>query len=670
MNRVLLLMVLLMAHATSRGMQPVGLTNLAAVDPLIGTEGTGTEYGGMMPMVGVPFGSLNLVPVTRTNRVSVTSFNSLDRQLLGFILTRQPAIWMGEFGPLRIWLDRPREIEDVRATPFKTTVRAGGKTYELTATAHCAAIRTDDAFLLASLPDETSVTERTARTSTRPLPNFRSSFVTRRDGNELKIGASLLDADVARRHLSAEMPHGFDATVESVRAAWADVFSRVEIEADGDVRKIFFTGLYHTLLYPRDLGEFGRHYSGMDDTVHDGPGYNCFSLWDTYRAEHPWLTLIVPERIDPMMQSLVNMYREGGWLPLWPNLGYTGQMIGGPAEVVLAEAYVKGFRGFDVETAWEAVLKNATQPQVGDLERRWPGTHDDPQGPPETRSGLTRYMANGYVAADETNESVSRTLDYALDDHAVADFAAALGRTNEASLFRARAKSYTNLWHTGSCRFLPRNRDGSWVDPLRLTRATKAYTETDPQTARWCVPHDVSGLVTLMGGKESFVRELDHFFDAEFFRKDAVGSKSVHGNETAHHVAYMYNRVGEYDRTCRRVREILRRCYSSDRKGFDGNEDCGQMSAWYIFSALGFYPLDPASGEYEIGSPCVRSATLKVGQATSAEEFRIRVENFAPNRWQVKRVTFNGQELSDRRIRHADIVRGGELVFEMGNRQD
>lgn len=665
MKFCVLLFLALMVYATSGSMRPAGLANLEDVDPLIGTEGVGTEYGGMMPMVGVPFGSINLVPVTRTNRVSVTSFNSLDHQLLGFILTRQPAIWMGEFGPLRIWLDHPQELEDIQATPYKTTVRAGGKTYELTATAHCAFIRTDDVALLASLPEETSVSERTARTSTRPLPNFRSWFATQRTANDVKIGASLLNADTARRHLSVEMPGGFDATVASVRAAWEKIFSRIEIEADDEVRKIFFTGLYHTLLYPRDLGEFGKHYSGMDDKVHDGPGYNCFSLWDTYRAEHPWLTLIVPERIDPMMQSLVNMYREGGWLPLWPNLGYTGQMIGGPAEVVLAEACVKGFRGFDVETAWMAVLKNATQPQVGDLEHRWPGTRDDPQGPPETRSGLTRYMANGYVAADETNESVSRTLDYALDDNAVADFAAALGRRDEAELFRTRAKSYTNLWHAGSRRFLPRNVDGSWVDPLRLTRANKAYTETDPRTARWCVPHDVPGLVALMGGKESFVRELDHFFDAEFFRKDAVGSKSVHGNETAHHVAYMYNRVGEYDRTCRRVREIMRRCYSSDRKGFDGNEDCGQMSAWYIFSALGLYPLDPASGTYELGSPLVQRALLRFGAPYPSAELRIEARGNAPDCWRVRRVTLNGREIPDRRVRHADLVRGGTLVFEM-----
>ena len=640
----------------------VGLANLGSVDPLIGTEGAGTEYGGMMPMAGVPFGSMNLVPVTRTNGVSRTSFNALDRHLLGFILTRQPAIWMGDFGPLRVWLPKPLPIESVQASPYRIEVRAGGKLFELVASSHVAYIRSDDPTLGGDLSDEGFVTERTMRTSTRPLPNFRSWYVKRREGNVLKLAVSLIGPDFARRHLAEELPPDFDAAVARVRDAWADCFSRVEIDADDEVRRIFYTGLYHTLLYPRDLGEFGRHYSGMDDKVHEGPGYNCFSLWDTYRAEHPWLTLIAPERVDDMMQSLVNMYKEGGWLPLWPNLGYTGQMIGGPVEIVLAEAYVKGFRGFDAATAWEAVRKNATVPQENDLGRRWPGTLDDPIGPPETRAGLTRYMKNGYVAADETNESVSRTLDYALDDKAVADFAAALGKADEAEFFRARAKSYTNLWNAASRRFLPRKSTGEWVDPAMLPRTEKAYTETDPQTARWCVPHDVAGLVELMGGREAFVRELDRFFDEGFFRTDAVGNKSVHGNETAHHVAYLYNRVGAYDRTCRRVHEILTRCYSSDRKGFDGNEDCGQMSAWYLFSALGFYPLDPSSGFYELGSPLVRGATLRLDESAI---LRIVVQNSASGNWNVDHILLNDRELQDRRVRHSELLKGGKIVFKM-----
>ena len=644
-----------------------GAINLGFVDPMIGTEGTGSEYGGMVPMAGVPFGSMSLVPVTRTNGVSRTSFNALDKELLGFVLTRQPAIWMGDWGPVRIWLPSPLPIESVAATPYLVKVKAGGRLYELAASSNVACIRSDDPFLADALPARGSTAERTQRTSSQPLPNFRCQFASAFDGGTLRVAVSLVGADEAERSLGERQTMDFDSAAEHARSEWARYFSRVSIDAPDDVKTIFYTGLYHALLYPREVTERGRYYSAMDDRVHEGVSYTCYSLWDTYRAEHPLLTLVAPDRVDGMMQSLVNMWREGGWLPLWPNPGYTGQMIGGPAEVVLSEAVVKGFRGFDVGGAWKAVLKNATVPQEGDLERRWPGTMDDPPGPPETRPGLTRYMASGYVAADETFESVSRTLDYAFDDNAVADFAAAIGDAEAERRFRARSRSYTNLWNDAASCFLPRYVSGEWVDLSKHGGDVHAYTETDPQTARWCVPHDVQGLARLMGGRDALVRELDRFFDEGFYRIDAVGNKSVHGNETAHHVAYMYNRVGEYDKTCRRVRDILVKCYSRDRKGFDGNEDCGQMSAWYVFSALGLYPLDPSSGMYELGSPLVRSAKIEFGRPYAPAELRIEVRGYSPGRWRVARVTFEGRELADRRIRHADLVAGGTLAFEMAD---
>lgn len=631
------------------------------VDPMVGTEGVGTRSCGLMPYVGVPFGSMHLVPMTRWSYVRYTSFDSQDGLLRGFNLTRQPAIWMGEWGATRVFFPEPKKIERIDAKPYLTVVKAGGRTYELTASSHVAYFRTDDARLGDGLPDVGWTSERTERTSIRTLRNFRSWYVKRRCGNVLKIAVSLISEEDARRNLAEELPEDFDAAVRKVRGDWKRYFDRVSIDAPNEVKRIFYTALFHTLLYPRDTTERGRYYSAFDDRVHEGVGYNCYSLWDTYRAEHPLLTLFAPERVDGMMQSLVNAFREGGWLPLWPNLGYTGEMIGGPAEVVLAEAYVKGFRGFDAAGAWEAVLKNATVPQEGDETNRWlfaQGT----DFPPETRGGLSRYMKCGFVSQDETDESVSRTIDFSYDDAAVAAFAAALGRREDAERFHLRSRSYTNLWNAAERRFWPRHIDGRWIRPAKNIWA---YTETDPATARWCVPHDVDGLVSLMGGKDEFVRELDLFFDIGFYREDAVGNKSVHGNETGHHVAYLYNRVGEYAKTCRRVRDILTRCYSTGMKCFDGNDDCGQMSAWYVLSALGFYPLDPASGEYELGSPLIRSALLRFGSPYLGAELRIVVRGYAPGRWLVKRVLLNGRELTNRRIRHADLVAGGELVFEM-----
>ena len=294
----------------------------------------------------------------------------------------------------------------------------------------------------------------------------------------------------------------------------------------------------------------------------------------------------------------------------------------------------KGFSGFDHTAAREAIRKNRTEPQRFDTVRRW-ADREAYGDYPETRAGLTSYLSRGYVACDETAESVSRTQDFSLAD---------------------RNRAYTNLWCAAEGLFLPRRKDGSFVSRKELQKPYHDYTEQSPETALWCVPHDPEGLAELMGGKVVAIRRLDDFFERLFWVPER-GNKSIHGNEPSHHCAYLYNRFGAPEKTQRRVREILTRSYSTNRKGFDGNEDCGQMSAWYIFSALGFYPLDPVSGEYELGSPLIRSAQLG--------RLHITVKDYAPDRWRVRRVTLNGRELTDWRIRHTEIVAGGELVFEM-----
>jgi predicted alpha-1,2-mannosidase len=341
--------------------------------------------------------------------------------------------------------------------------------------------------------------------------------------------------------------------------------------------------------------------------------------------------------VDGMMQSLLEMYREGGWLPKWPNPSYTGIMSGAPAEIVLEEAMKKGFVGFDHALAKAAIAKNRSVPQQLDEKRRW-YDREEYAGIPETRAGLTSYLARGYVASDITAESVSRTLDFAFAD---------------------RNRNYTNLWNAAAKRFLPRRSDGSWDG-----RARGAYTECSVDTALWCVPHDVENLVSLLGGPAAFEAELDRYFDELFFKANQQGS-SLHGNEPTHHTAYLYNRIGRPEKTQRRVRDILRRSYSSSRRGFDGNEDCGQMSAWYILSALGFYPADPVSGEYELGSPLVESAELHLGAPYSGTTLRIKAVGYSPGRWRVGHAAFNGSRLESWRISHADLVRGGVLEFHM-----
>ncbi len=635
-------------------------SGLEYIDPLIGTEGKGSQYGGMMPCAGVPFGSFSMVPMTRLNRVGQLSFNQADDTLIGFILTRQPSIWMGDWGEVRIPIE-PAKIEDAAYTPYLGRVTAGGRTFEYTATAHAAWLRGDlrDVRLV-----DGYCSNRDDENLGYPLPNFKGWRCVKRVRGGMQIGVSLISLEQARANLAKEIGgKTFEEVASAVKSEWERYFGRIEIDAPDSVKTIFYTGLYHTLMYPRRIDEYGRYYSAFDDKVHDGTMYSCYSLWDTYRAEHPWLTLVAPEHVDGMMQALLEMYREGGWLPKWPNPSYTGIMIGAPAEVVLAEAYVKGFKGFDLALAYEAVRKNATVPQTGDDECDWRDRGMFGRTP-ETRGGLASYMKRGYVSCDQTRESVSRTQDFGLADRAAAILAEAAGHPDDAAFFRARSSNYTNLWEATASAFLPRRADGTFVPRAQLKPPYHDYCEQSPETGVWAVPFDTDGLAALMGGPGTAVRRLDEFFDTLFWIPER-GNKSIHGNEPSHHCAYLYNRFGAPEKTQQRVREILTRAYSTDRKGFDGNEDCGQMSAWYIFSALGFYPLDPASGEYEIGSPLVRSARLHIGAPYPPAILEIRVENAAPARWRVKRATLNGRELTGWRVRHADLIKGGLLEFKM-----
>ena len=460
----------------------------------------------------------------------------------------------------------------------------------------------------------------------------------------MRIGTSLISLEQARENLKREIPEwDFDATVAKTRQAWERQFERLVIETpDEGIKTIFYTGLYHALLYPRVISEYGRYYSAFDDDVHDGVSYTSYSMWDTYRAEHALLTLVASERVDDMMTALLQMYREGGWLPMWPNPAYTGIMSGGPAEMILAEAWSKGFRGFDVKLAYEAVKKNATVPQTGDETCDWRdrgnfGKH------PETRGGLSWYQKLGYVACDKASESVSRTLDFSLNDTAASILSQAAGHPEDAAFFAARSKSYTNVWSRESKLFLPRKADGTFGKA-----EDGGYTECSAQTALWCVPHDPLGVATLLGGTDVFEARLDDYFLNHFFKPES-GNRSIQGNEPSHHTAYLYNAIGKQWKTAAQVREIARRSYSTDKKGFDGNEDCGQMSAWYILSALGFYPLNPATDVYEIGSPLVDKAVLRIGAPYPAAVLTILVKNASPVNKYIQSVTLNGRRFTEPR---------------------
>ncbi len=691
---------------------------LKYVDPLIGTEGEGTEYGGLMPYVGVPFGSAQWTPMTRLNEVSRLSYNASDTMLLGFIGSRQPAIWMGDWGQVSFmarkdvadmdYQSRGYKIEQEEYTPYSGYVVAGGIATSFAALEHSAVFKFSDArhFVIdVSRASEGQYSDPAPHpghidfssdgysvsgwnsdlfdgSHTSPKPNFKGYFhiefsrpysefsCTGNDEDEVhgvvtfdddgplvaRVGLSLISIEQAKANLEKEVAdRSFRSVRRLARRQWERQFGKIRIEASEKVRTIFYTALYHSMLYPRKIDEYGRYYSAFDDKIHDGVMYNCWSMWDTYRAEHPLLTLVAPEHIDDMMQSLVEMYHEGGWLPKWPNPSYTGIMVGSPAETILAEAWTKGFRGFDVEQAYAAIRKNAVIPQVGDRDNHWPDRGNFGNFP-ETRAGLGRYMEIGYVAGDETAESVSRTQDFGLQDIAASIMADATGHHEDAEYFRKRSMNYRNLWNADSALFLPRASDGSWIAP----DSGNHYTECSPLTALWCIPYDVEGLSQLMGGNDVMEERLDDYFDDVFFKPER-GNRSIHGNEPSHHVAYLYNRIGRPEKTQLRVREILSECYSTDRKGFDGNEDCGQMSAWYIMSSLGLYMLNPADGWYELGAPCVRRAELKL---QSGKTLEIVAKNLSDRTFKVHRVTFNGRVIDDWRISHDELMAGGELVFE------
>ena len=738
--RKLFRLMLALATGASQG------ESIDAVDPLIGTDTVrGEDIGnsaGMVPAVCVPFGGVKWVPMTRLTEIGSVSYFSKDPAFLGFIGTRQPSPWMGDFGQVSV-MARVGKVECDYATrgvdfdraactfapDYCRIVDASGVVSEVTASSHAAilrftfpagvphhlvldASRTFTARLSDKRPfpgglvfgaDRRSVslwnTDRPDAHFGPPLKNWRTETqvtfsapfvrtgtyadgVTREgavevEGDqcggwvefdpevttvEVRIATSAVrdPAGVAARELGTL---SFAALRAETAAAWERKLNVITFDADDETRRVFTTAVYHACQFPAEFSEGGRYYSAFDDTIHTGEAYTSFSLWDTYRAEHPFLTLVAPERVDGFVRSLLQMYQEGGYLPKWPNPSYTGIMVGSPAEIVIAEAWQKGFRGFDLNLAYEAVKHNATVPTPNDDVTNW-SQRIRWTGHPETRGGLTTYQTLGYVASDKTHESVSRTQDFGHDDLGAAVLADAVGRPEEAAYFRARSKNYTNLWNAAKGTFWPRQADGTWQATATAELSHPDYTEQSAKTAVWGVPYDVPGLARLVGGEDELERRLDAYFGNYFYGVDGR-TFSHHDNEPTHHVAYLYAAIGRYDKCAREVRRILTTCYSSEPWGMEGNDDCGQMSAWYVLSALGFYPLDPTSGEYVIGSPLVRSAKLRIGAPYAPAEFKIVAHNQSRENARVVSVKLNGQELANRRLKHADIVRGGVLEFEM-----
>ncbi len=690
------------------------------VNSYIGTGAGAIGYGGTMPFVTEPFGMTNWTPQTRQNAVSRVSYEYGDKTITGFMGTHQPAIWMGDYGYVTVMPEigtlkttpEARQLayshNEEAAHPYGYSVwmqaEGGGKIHaEITATAHCAYLRftfprdqVGRVLIEASRPGiagsahvDSAAREITGFNPDRmdrelgplKLPNFRGYFVVRfgkpfRSAGtygmaaassgargayaefvpgganvvEVQIGTSFQSIGQARRSLRRELSSwSFEATENNLRAVWNDKLSRVQVEgADPDRRSILYTSLYHALLYPRDIAEGGRYYSAFDDTVHSGNSYTDFSIWDTFRAENSLLTLLAPERIDGMVRALLQDYKEGGWMPKWPNPSYTNIMIGTHADSLVAEAMGKGFRDFSYSTAWDAVYKDAMTPPEGDTTRLWKDR--EPHTPYEARAGLTYLKVLGYIPVDKTAEAASSTLEDAYDDWCVAQAARLLGKDAEYKFFLHRSENYKHLFNPATGLMQGKLSDGRWADPKA------GWTEGSAWVYTWAVMHDPGGLLQLMGGRDKYNGKLDEHF---------AGGHNVHSNEPSHHYAYLYDYSGQPWKTQAKVRGIAAAEYANRPAGLDGDDDCGQMSAWYVFAAFGFYPVNPASGEYMIGSPFFSRMSLRLANGRT---FRVVAEQNSPANIYIQSAVLNGRPLDEPRIEYRDIVNGSTLELVMGSK--
>lgn len=696
------------------------------VNPYIGTGGTliGPDYGGTMPLVTTPFGMTNWTAQTRQNRISVTSYAYEDQWITGFIGTHQPAVWMGDYGYVTLMPEMGKTLQpspeyrrlrfdhaDETVTPYYYAVTmaddAGRKLRaEMTATDHAGYLR----FTFPKGTPQSVLVEATragtrgwvkadavrgeitgynpdrmdAHLSTVKLPNFKGYFVVRfrrkpleggvyqgpltapgqdiegdnvgafmrfddSDASvEAQVGTSFISLDQARANLDAEMPKwDFEGLKTALKETWNRKLGTITVQgASDDQKHILYTGLYHALLYPKLFSESGRYYSAFDDKVHEGTSYTAFSIWDTFRAENSLLTLIAPERIGGMVQALLQNYQEGGWMPKWPNPSYTNIMIGTHADSLVAEAMAKGFKGFDPKLAYQAVLKDATVPPDGDTTRHW--LDREPHVPYEARAGLTWSSKIGYVPADKISESASSTLEEAYDDFAVAQVAKGNGDEAGYRTFLARSLRYRSLFNPKTGFMQARNLDGSWASP------TTGWTEGDEWAYLFAALHDVPGTIALLGGDTAFNAKLDAYFD---------GGHNHHDNEPSHHYGYLYDFGGQPWKAQAMVRHIAETAYSNTPAGMLGNEDCGQMSAWYVFAALGFYPVNPVSKIYMIGSPLFAHMTLNLPGGRS---FSVEAANNGPQNVYVQSASLNGAPLAVPLITYDQIVAGGALRFVMG----
>ena len=672
------------------------------VDPFVGTAGTGHTF----PSACVPFGLIQAGPDTGNGDWDHCSgYRYGDSSIFGFSQTHLNGTGCPDLGDVRILPfvaeSVPESVSYDKASEsakpgFYSVTLADGIKVEASATERCAIYRisypkgarsrllVDPRWCITRsnpasacirsadvAPDgKTSVSGKVVvnnwvkRTYAFKM-EFSRPFSSERDlvfdfgasqGEPLmvKVALSALGGvSDAERNLTVELPEwDFDRVVSAAAEKWEALLSRVTVEGSDDQKRNFYTSLYHLFIQPNDISDAGQ-----------SPYYSTLSTWDTFRAAHPLYTILVPEIVPGLVRSMQRQGEFTGYLPIWTLWGRDNQcMIGTHSVPVLVDAYLKGFPG-DWENVYAQIKETLTKKHEGRYKEQW--------------DILDKY---GYYPFDLINggQSVSRTMECAYDDWCAGKMAEKLGRADDAAFFFKRSGNWRNVFDASVGLARGKDSKGKWrepFDPYAVGYGEKSdFTEGNAFQYTWHVMQDPDGLVEAMGGRDAFVKRLDGLFEqpekVEGDVLDVTGliGQYVHGNEPSHHVIYFYTLVGERDKTARRVRDVFDKFYLPKPDGLCGNDDCGQMSAWYVFSALGFYPFNPCGGTYVLGAPQIPKAVVQLGngkrETGNGKTLTVMAKNFSKENKYVKSVTFNGKPL-DKTIEHADLMAGGELVFEM-----
>ena len=699
---------------------------VSLVNPIIGTDYKGNVYPGAQ----VPFGMVQLSPDNGVPGWDwIAGYFYPDSTIAGFSHTHLSGTGAGDLydisflpvtfplreaeAPLGVHSLFRHESEECEAGYYKVHLESYGIDVELTATERCGIQRytypTEDATVLLNLGKATNWDATTAthvvqtdsftiegyrhsngwargqevyfRTRfSRPIVSMQCDSITLVQGTEMKRTAGTVQLNFAKeknrrlvaitaisgtgsegaaKNLAAEAPHDdFDRYRAKTRDYWNSRLSQIEIKGgSNDERICFYTALYRTMLAPTLYCDVDGMYRGADGKNHKADGwknYSTFSLWDTFRAAHPLYTYIASERVPDMINSFIAFYEEHGRLPVWNMWGSeTDMMIGYHSVPVIADAYLKGTGGFDAEKALKACIATADC---------------------DSYRGIGLYKEKGYIPYDvrdpynNDNWALSRTLEYAYDDHCIARMAEAMGNDSIAEVFYSRARNWRNVYNPGTTFMQPRNSNGGFQPGFNPDEYTQHICESNAWHYMWSVQHEIDSLISLIG-KERFALKLDSMFtytpaqnaELPIFSTGMIG-QYAQGNEPSHHVIYLFNRIGEQQKTQHYARKVMRELYRNTPDGLCGNEDCGQMSAWYVFSAMGFYPVDPVGGVYEVGAPLFEEVKLHLANGNT---FTVQCNlEHSENESRILKAFLNGNELEGTTITHRDIMNGGVLEFK------